>query len=266
MRKWHSFMALGDSFTEGLEDANRDGTYRGWADRLAELMVVENPDLRYANLAIRGDMMEDIITKQVPLALAERPDLVTLCAGGNDLIVPGANIDQLAEQFGEVVRTLRDNGSEVVMFTGPDVKHMPVVRAVRAKVALYNTHLWSIADRYGALMVDLWGMDVLHDARAWSDDRLHFSPDGHHKIALRIAETLGMPIREPWNTPWPRVPQDDWIHLRQKDITWARTHLLPWALRQLRGESMGDGLSPKRPTLQPLQEITVIEQQRDLAG
>jgi lysophospholipase L1-like esterase len=80
---WTSFLAIGDSFTEGLNDPGPAGNYRGWADRLAELMAVQQPALRYANLAIRGKYLHQIIEDQLPVALAERPDLVTFSAGGN---------------------------------------------------------------------------------------------------------------------------------------------------------------------------------------
>jgi lysophospholipase L1-like esterase len=30
-----SYVAIGDSFTEGLDDPSPSGAYRGWADRLA---------------------------------------------------------------------------------------------------------------------------------------------------------------------------------------------------------------------------------------
>jgi hypothetical protein len=144
------------------------------------------------------------------------------------------------------------------MFAGPDPKAMPMVRRVRAKVAIYNEHLHAIADRHGVRIVDLWAMHVLGDERAWSDDRLHFSPEGHRRIALRTAEVLGIPVDDDWRDQWP--PQEritSWLELRQADLQWTRTHLMPWIRRQLRGQSMGDGVEPKRPELRPLGDIPV---------
>lgn len=249
MRAWTSWVAIGDSFTEGLSDLGLDGTYIGWADRLAILLAERNPGFRYANLALRGKMLREIVTEQVPAAIAARPDLVTICAGGNDLIVPGSDVDVLAEEFEQGVAELRGAGCEVVVFTGPDPHKQPVVRRVRAKVAIYNGHLHAIADRHDAMLVDLWAMKPLVDVRAWSDDRLHFSPEGHQRIALRTAEVLGVPVAEDWREPWPEVAPTPWLRSRQADLAWTRTHLLPWVRRQLRGESMGDGLVPKRPEL-----------------
>jgi lysophospholipase L1-like esterase len=246
-----SWVAIGDSFTEGLSDLGPDGTYVGWADRLASALARLNPGFQYANLALRGKMLREVVTEQVPVVTRVKPDLVTICAGGNDLIVPGSDVDLLAEEFEQAVITLRETGCEVVVFTGPDPKSQPVVRRVRGKVAIYNGHLRAIADRHGARLVDLWAMPVLIDGRAWSDDRLHFSAEGHRRIALRTAEVLDAPVDEDWREPWPPLEPTPWLRSRRADLAWTRTHLLPWVGRQLRGESMGDGLVPKRPELQP---------------
>ncbi|MQA07382.1 MAG: SGNH/GDSL hydrolase family protein [Pseudonocardiaceae bacterium] len=252
MRSWESFIAIGDSFTEGLSDPLPDGTYRGWADRLATMLGAGKPNFRYANLALRGRMLREILDEQLPIALEVKPDLVTLCAGGNDLIVPGSDVDELAETFESGVVTLREAGIDVLIFTGPDPKETPVLRLVRPKVAIYNSNLHAIAERHRTRLVDLWSMSVLADRRAWSDDRLHFSPEGHRRIALRTAEALGLEVTEDWREAWPEASEDTWITLRRQDLEWTRMHLLPWIRRHLRGRSMGDGLTPKRPELSPL--------------
>jgi lysophospholipase L1-like esterase len=219
-------------------------------------MAGRDPDFRYANLAIRGKMMDEIIAEQVPLAIQAEPDLVTICAGGNDLIVPGSDVDELADKMDKAIVELQQAGSEVLLFAGPDPKTMPMVRRVRAKVAIYNEHLHAIADRHQARIVDLWAMHVLSDARAWSDDRLHFSAEGHRRIALKTAEVLDVPLDEDWREPWPPLEKDiSWLKLRKADLEWTRLHFVPWIRRHLRGESMGDGVSAKRPELRPLKDI-----------
>jgi lysophospholipase L1-like esterase len=254
---FESYVAIGDSFTEGLNDEMPDGTFRGWADRLAEILAGGRSDFRYANLALRGKMLAEIMDEQLPIALEIKPDLVTLCAGGNDIIVPGADVDAVAERFEAGVAELRAAGITVLIFNGPDTKQLSVMHVLRGKVGIYNAHLWAIADRHGALMVDLWAMATLHDRRAWSDDRLHFTPDGHRRIALRAASVLGVPIDGDWREPWPEsAEQSTWITSRRSDLEWTKVHLLPWIRRHLRGQSMGDGLSPKRPELAPFLPIS----------
>ena len=102
-----SFVALGDSFTEGLDDPRADqGGYRGWADRFAQMLAARQPGLRYANLAIRGKVLRQVAEEQVPQAIAMSPDLVSLAAGGNDLLRFRGDPDVLAQSFDDVVRTL----------------------------------------------------------------------------------------------------------------------------------------------------------------
>ena len=253
-----SYVAVGDSFTEGLDDPYPDsadfpsGRYRGWADRFAEHLARHVGELRYANLAVRGKLLRQILTEQLPRAVELSPDLVTLCAGGNDILRPGSDPDALADAFESGVRRLRGTGADVVLFTGFDTGFQPVMKHLRGKVATYNMHLRAIADRHGCAVVDLWSMKIFQDRRAWSADRLHLSAEGHRRLALRVCEVLGVPAEGDWDEPWPQLPPSPWRQARQEDLRWAREHLVPWIGRRLTGRSSGDGLAPKRPHLEPL--------------
>jgi len=250
MPEFTSFIALGDSFTEGMNDELPDGSFLGWADRLAVMLAEGNPDFTYANTAVRGRTLQAIIDQQLPLALEVRPDLVTVCAGGNDMLVPGVDVDDVAARFDDMIRQLTKAGIDVLIFTGPDTREVSVVNRIRHRVAIYNAHLHATASRYGTRVVDLWAMDVLRDPRAFSDDRLHFSPEAHRRIALRTAEVLGIETNADWREPWPEFERPDWLTMRRSDIEWTKAHLLPWIGRLLRRSSAGDGLRPKRPTLE----------------
>jgi lysophospholipase L1-like esterase len=279
-----SFVALGDSFTEGLGDPYADGTgyqglgysawsWRGWADRFAERLAAGQPGrLRYANLAVRGKLVGEVAAEQVPLAVAMAPDLVSIAAGGNDLLRPRADPDALAEAFDAVVADLRGAGSEVLVFTGFDPRAFPLVRLIRGKVAAYNMHLRAIADIRDCYLVDLWSMRVLDDPREWSVDRLHMSSDGHRRVALRACEVMGVGADEDWREPLPpRLRPEEvltktasrsraaalsqtvgWVKARRLDARWAREYAVPWIGRRLRGASSGDGIPPKRPEMLPL--------------
>ena len=74
------YLALGDSFTEGVGDPDpgRPNAVRGWADRVAEQLCAAGADWGYANLAIRGKKIRQVVAEQVPAALELRPTLVTL--------------------------------------------------------------------------------------------------------------------------------------------------------------------------------------------
>ena len=120
MRDVGSFVAIGDSFTEGFGDFYPDGSCQGWADRFARLLAASAPGLTYANLAVRGKLLGQIISEQVPRAIELKPDLISLAAGGNDLLRPGADPGALAAEFERAVSELRASGSRVLLFSGFD--------------------------------------------------------------------------------------------------------------------------------------------------
>lgn len=254
-----TYVAIGDSFSEGLGDPYADGSgrYRGWADRFAERLAAAQPGLRYANVAVRGKMAAAIAAEQVPPAIQMAPDLVSIAAGGNDLLRPWADPDVVAETVDQAVTQLRQAGCEVMLFTGFDPGKFPVIRMIRGKAAAFSMHLRAIADRSDCYLVDLWSMKVLGDSREWSADRLHLSPDGHRRVALRVCEVMGVSVDQDWREPLPpRLGEAAvsgsarWLTARRMDARWAREHAAPWLGRRLRGVT-SDG-PPKRPELLPL--------------
>lgn len=253
---WKRYVAIGDSFSEGLGDPDPviPGQWRGWADRVAETMaaVPGGADFRYANLAIRGRLLDRIIDEQVPAALELSPDLVSISGGGNDLLRPGADVDSLAAQLDDAVEKLREAGADVVVFTGVDPVGSPVISRTRGRVAVFNEHLRAIASRRGAHVVDQWAMEVLRDWRCWSSDRLHMSPEGHRRVSLATLETLGLRPGSDWREPLKPLPKLSRGAQLLWDVRWAREFLGPWVGRRLRGRSSGDHVTAKRPTAGPV--------------
>ncbi|MFC1429339.1 SGNH/GDSL hydrolase family protein [Streptacidiphilus sp. N1-3] len=253
-----SYVALGDSFTEGLNDPDPDGGFAGWADRLARLLAETRPrtdsghyDFRYANLAVRGRLLDQIAAEQVPAAARMEPDLVSFTAGGNDILRPGSDPDEVAERFEAAAVRLRESAGTVLICTGFDTRDTPVLRHLRGKIATYNAHLRAIADRNDLAVADIWALRAVRDRQAWSEDRLHLSSEGHQRVALLAARALGLPTENP-DAPWPDAPVHTPAELRRENLHWARGHLLPWVGRRLRGESSGDLVEAKRPELLPL--------------
>ncbi|MFE9857356.1 SGNH/GDSL hydrolase family protein [Streptomyces sp. NPDC005780] len=258
-----SYAAIGDSFTEGVGDPGPDGTFVGWADRFAVLLADQLPDpgpaagtahgnFRYANLAVRGRLLDQIVEEQVPRAKELAPDLVSFCAGGNDIIRPGTDPDDVAERFERAVADLTRSVGTVMVTTGFDTRNVPVLRHLRGKIATYTAHVRSIADRYDCPVLDLWSLRSVQDRRAWDNDRLHLSPEGHTRVALRAAQVLGLDAPADPDQEWPPQAQRGTLEVRRDDIHWAREYLVPWIGRRLRGESSGDHVEAKRPDLLPL--------------
>lgn len=248
---YETFVALGDSFTEGLEDVRPDGSYRGWADLVAAELAAATPDFRYANLAVRGRTLQRIRDEQLPVAEAMAPSLLSIAAGGNDIIGFRCDVTALARSMHDLLQRLAAASGTVVVFTGFDPRgRLPVSRVLAARAATYNAAVRSSAEQTGARIVDLWTLPRLPEPRMWASDRLHLSADGHALVADAVLEVLDLPRRG----LGPALPETQagtpWLSARRSEARWVGTHLAPWVLRKVRGRSTGDLVDPKRPELE----------------
>ncbi|MEO6144675.1 MAG: SGNH/GDSL hydrolase family protein [Dermatophilaceae bacterium] len=260
VRAFTRYVAIGDSFTEGLNDADPESTgrYVGWADRLAahlaRMASEENRTFGYANLAVRGRLLDNIVGPQLDDAISLHPDLVSIVGGGNDILRPRADVDVLAARLEKAVARLRASGADVLMATPSDPRGAPLVKATRGRAATYTAHIWSIARRHDAHVIDLWGMGALRDWRLWASDRIHLTPEGHRRVALNAFSTLGFTAEDAsWSIPLPAAPPISRAEAARANAQWAREYVGPWVQRRLRGQSSGDTISAKRPTLTPFE-------------
>ena len=250
---YRNFLALGDSFTEGVGDTYPDGSVRGWADLVATELAAREPDFRYANLAVRGRLLPAIVAEQLPAAEELRPELVSFAGGGNAVLRPRYVRPVAAGMFADAVRRLTATGATVLLFTGADISvRMPGGRRLRPRIEALNADVARVAADAGAVLVDLWADRGLDDPRMWSEDRLHLGPAGHLRVAGHVLEQLGIPADDAWRSPLPTAPPMSWTRGRLADLTWAGRQLAPWVRRRLAGRSSGDGRAPKRPELAPL--------------
>lgn len=249
MTTYRRYVALGDSFTEGVgdHDPDRPNGVRGWADRVAEVLDARvDGALEYANLAIRGRKLGAVLDEQLEPALAARPDLVTLYAGGNDIMRPKVDVDALVARYDDAVGRLAATGATVVLFTAFDPAGFPIFAAGRGRFAIYNELVREVAERHGTVLVDFWRMREYRDPRMWDVDRLHMSSAGHQRMAIAVLDALGVehdlaPLALPDLVT--RTPRQ----VRAENLAWARTHAAPWVKRRLTGTSSGDALAPRHP-------------------
>ena len=203
---WQRYVAIGDSFTEGIGDPWRDGRDRGWADRVAEALATRNPGLTYANLAIRGRKLPQIVEQQVPDAIALQPDLVSFAGGVNDALRRHWDLAGLAEHLEQGISALAGTGARIVIVTyGRPKNRSRLMGVVEGRLAEYRDATYDVAGRHGAIVVDFWDYSVFDDPRFWSEDRLHLNPVGHQRVAMAVLERLGQPLPGPWDAPLPQV-------------------------------------------------------------
>ena len=252
--EYSRYVAIGDSQTEGLWDGDETVGFLGFADRLAAMIDSIYPGLQYANLAIRGKLLADVLIEQVPQALAMRPDLITVCAGMNDVIQPGRSFDRALGDLDTVYAALAGSGATVVTTTFPNVaQFLPFGRLVSGRLARINNAIRVAADRHGFRLVELYSAASMRDLDTWSIDRVHASTKGHMLFAAAAAEALGLPDS---NHDWAEASANPgrltfgegaYGHLR-----WTQDSLFPWVWRRLRGRSSADGRVPKRPQMERL--------------
>jgi len=249
-----SFVALGDSFTEGMDDPYPGGRgYRGWADLVAGQLGGDDPEFRYANLAVRGRLFGNVVDEQVPLALAMKPDLISFAAGGNDALRRNFDGPALIARFDKTVERLRGTGAEVILFRFADVTgRLPGAKVIRSRVDLLNRAVEDTANRHGARLIDLWHDGEFGNPRLWSIDRLHLATAGHRRVAGHVLSALGGTPRAEWMVSPPPPESMSWMSRKAADARWARQHLAPWVKRRLTGRSSGDTVTAKRPELTPL--------------
>jgi lysophospholipase L1-like esterase len=248
--RFHRYVALGDSFTEGVGDPDtaRPNGLRGWADRVAAVLAAQSDDFGYANLAIRGRKVAAILDEQLEPALALEPDLVTIYAGANDILRPRVDIDAIVERYDEALGRIAGTGARLLVFTAFDPGGSAIYRPLRGRFALYNELVRGAADRHGAEIVDFWAMRDYRDWRYWDPDRMHLSPAGHQRMATEVLRTLAVGHGlEP--LPLVDLPSATRGGQIRQNLTWVRASAGPWVHRRLTGRSSGDGLDPRHPTL-----------------
>lgn len=254
-------VCIGDSFTEGMsDDVRADGHHVGWSDRVAAALAVHEAAsggiVEYANLAVRGKLLDQVVAEQVGVAAAFAPDIATFHAGPNDVLRRGTDLEELFRRYDLAVARVASASGRTLLFTsiGRAGGTGRLAQLLAERFARFNENVRSVAAFRGAVVVDLEPVEVLTDRRLWHTDRLHLNADGHRRVAAAVLELLGIddPIllggppgwwREPLPPREPSRRRDDLA----ADAAWVREHLAPWVMRRVRGVSSGDGREPKDP-------------------
>ncbi|TDV51934.1 SGNH/GDSL hydrolase family protein [Actinophytocola oryzae] len=253
--RYRRYVALGDSCAEGLDDPYPDGTmYRGWTDLTATGLAAVSPRLEYANLAVRGRRLDQILTEQVPIAVAQEPDLVTLFGGGNDLLQ--GRWQTTARSLDEIVSTMAEVARTVVLFTLPDIARLPGLWRLRPRVERLNDEIVAAGARHGALVLDVREDPYCNDERLYGPDRLHLGALGHQRVAAHLLGLLDVPAEPDWLAPLPPAVRDPLWHKAYAQWSWLRHFVYPAVHSTVRnklvGRQPGDGFLPKRPELTPV--------------
>ena len=251
-----SFVAIGDSFTEGLDDADREGGLpRLGGPGCGESSPASSPAFAYANLAIRGRSSTRSSTSRCrvrsrcrrrPGQPGRRHQRRTAAQGRHGQRWRWPSTPPCGE--------LRESGARVLLFQSVD----PTPRS-----RLIGSTLEPDQGADPHRRADGRALRLLPGAPL---GRAGLRPPGgvERRSLAPVARgaRAGSPVRC-WRPsagaitrgPSRRLDPVERPGLVRKvaaDARWARRHLGPWIGRRLRGVSSGDSIEPKRPDLEPV--------------
>lgn len=238
------FVAIGDSFTEGVGDELPDGRIRGWADLAASGWATAlGHSIQYANLAIRGKLIWPIVEQQLEAALALRPNFLSFNGGGNDILRPRADVEHIADAFNRVLRRCDEEGVTLILLSGANPSgQLPLGKVFQRRGDLLSAAvLRRVEDRPDVVRALNWEDRELSRPTYWSEDRLHMSEIGHHRVAARVLDSLGLASDPDW---WSLTSP---AQSSATGLAYYRQHVGPWLKRRIAGTSSGDGRTAKYP-------------------
>ena len=194
------YLALGDSTGAGV-GARQGG---GYPARLLKRIARVRSVARLINVCVSGATTEDVLRSQIGRVEIEKPTLVTLGIGINDL---GRNrpADDFARNFEAIARRLKDETDAPVVVTNiPDVTFAPAVPAfmrddARQRIVVFNARIAEIIARYNLMPVDIYTNShevIPAHPEFFSADGFHPSDAGYEYWAHAMWPTVKQAIGE----------------------------------------------------------------------
>jgi lysophospholipase L1-like esterase len=194
-RPLDSYVALGDSFTAGLEP----GAER-WPDALARAL---GENVRYENLAEVGATSEQVEREQIPRAIELQPRLITLICGANDVLEstrpdPGEYAIRLSRMFSRLRQALPE--AEILTATYPDISRFLDLRPrsrerVEKGLQRFNAACRMVAGRHGVPLLEGFDHPAAEERATFADDGFHPSEEGHRRAAAEMVDVLRQRLR-----------------------------------------------------------------------
>ncbi|MEG7879759.1 SGNH/GDSL hydrolase family protein [Bacillus paranthracis] len=189
---WKRFVAIGDSFTEGIGDEVEGIVLKSWVDHFVQLCV---NDIEYANFAKRGLITKEIRSQQLEKALTFNPDLVSLIAGANDVLKGRWNHYAYKEDMKCMIDTLSETGADIMIANLPDFTvRLPFStekkQVLKEQLLEANEVILSLSREHQLHHIDFWNHQLVNDNTLWSKDFIHPNSKGYVKVAELIFSSL----------------------------------------------------------------------------
>ena len=228
---WQRVVVLGDSVAEGVREPYDGYRDLSWIDRIAEALAASVAGLEVTNLGRRNLFAAEVRERQLETAVALRPELAIVAAGGNDALRPSFAPDELAGDLDAIVAPLRRAGADVLMIELLDIVAAGLIPpehadALDERLRALSEITRAVAHRHGALLVEMRTHPAAADPDIYASDRLHLNARGHAIVgaeAVRVlSEALG--TRQALRPPaldltfdevteqlfWPHRPPGEW--------------------------------------------------------
>ncbi|MDQ3914182.1 MAG: SGNH/GDSL hydrolase family protein [Actinomycetota bacterium] len=179
-----TFVVMGDSTAAGVGAGSADNAY---PTLLARRIAQERYRVRLVGVGVSGERLDDEIYDQILEATAEKPDLVFVCLGAND-VTHLTRLRTVEENMRSVIVSLEDADAEVVVAGPPDMRSPVFYEPLRTIVgwrgrAVQET-IEEVAREEGVPVVPL--ADETRDFFAADPDR-YYSEDDFHPSAAGYA-------------------------------------------------------------------------------
>ena len=183
-----SYVAMGASDAVGVGSDQPDK--QGYVPLIASHLPQGS---RLINLGISGIQLHDALVRELPLALATRPQLITIWLNANDF-VDGVSYDSYMQDLNTMLQQLRANTkSRIVMANLPDMTLLPLYAhrsaakkaQVQQEIQRWNMQIARLAQKYNVTLVDLYKSDsqITTHPDYISKDGFHPSAAGYAQLA-----------------------------------------------------------------------------------
>ncbi|GAA2141014.1 SGNH/GDSL hydrolase family protein [Actinomadura napierensis] len=193
---WKRMATIGDSVAEGVRDPVPGYRDLSWTDRVEEALGAVTGGFAALNLGRRDLIAAQVRAGQLGPALGFGPDLAFVVAGGNDMLRPHFDEDEVRREVAAMVAAFRSAGADVVTIglldiTAAGLGPSRYREVMSSRTRRLNALVADVAAEYGACHVDNPpGHPVAADPGIYSGDQLHLNARGHAFAAANTIRAL----------------------------------------------------------------------------
>jgi lysophospholipase L1-like esterase len=194
--RWERVVVLGDSVAEGARAPAPGYRDLSWADRLRAAFALARPGATLFNLGRRNLLAAEIRATQLAPALALRPGLAIVTAGGNDGLRRRFDARALAAELRALIVPLQEAGADVLTFDLYDMTVNPYMSPRFAPVIgpgmeMVTAVVRKVSTELGTIHARLREGPAALDTDRFSSDGIHLNARGHGIVATDLARRLG---------------------------------------------------------------------------